>query len=356
MSLDNFLDDVVGIDPGGGGIFDAAGKAAPFAAAIPGVGPILSAGLKGVEKLGDVYADLNKGGGFADDVLGIDPSGGGIFDERTGNFIGAATDAYGARQQRDAANRAAQLQAQGVEQARQDVLGAGTNALERLAQGAQAQRDVIGQTYDQAGNLISPLAGQAQQFTDEQMALLGLSGPEAMQAAMSRVSDPLVAEQERAFLRNQAALGGGVGMSGNILSALAEQTRNRTQANIGTRLNQLQSASTPALNALQQLTQQTLGRGQAMQGVEREAAVAPANALLAQGGQLAQLAQNLGTARAGGAAFRAGQVSPTTQGVQSLLGGIAATPPPSATPPPDATPVAMTQRPFAMPPLIPQVR
>lgn len=324
--MSNFLDDVIGIDPGGGGIFDAAGELADYADFIPGIGGIIGGGLRGIDRLGDVYAASQ---GNAPDVVGDETTG--FFDSRTGQLIqagiGGASDWYAARQQRDAANRSAQLQAEGVQQARGDVTQFGESALSRLAQGAQAQRDIIGQTYDEAGNLISPLANQYQQYSDEQSALLGLSGPQAYQSALSRIADPMAQAQEQAFFRNRAALGG-VGPTGNTLAALNEMTRQRTEANIGNRLQQLQSAGSPALQALQQLSSQRIGRGQALSGVEGTAGVTEANALLGQGGQLAQLAQNLGTARAGAPAYQAGTQTPFTQSIQSVLGGIASMPPP----------------------------
>lgn len=212
----------------------------------------------------------------------------------------------------------------------------GQNAISKLVGSQQEQESIIGRTFDEAGNLISPLANQSQSFTDEQASLLGLLGPQAQSEAMARVSDPLVAEQEQALLRNFGAYGG-VAPSGNVLSALADQTRNRVQSNIGSRLQQLQSSGSPALNALQMLTQQTINKGQAYSGVEsaggtaqanlsanlaqqiaaaqQQGGTVAANTLIGQGSELSQLAQNLGTARAGGAAFKAGQIAPLTQGV-----------------------------------------
>ena len=217
----------------------------------------------------------------------------------------------------------------------------GQNALARLAQSELAQQDIIGNTFDEAGNLISPLADYAMPFFEEQRALTGMAGEQAQQAALDRASNPLINAQNQAFLRNQAALGG-TGLSGNLLSGLAEQTRQQTAGNISQRLAQLQSAGSPALNALQQLSQNVINRGSAQQGVASQSGVnqsnlmgniaqqiaaaqqqggtVAGNVVLGQGSQLAQLAQNLGTAQSIGPTFRAGQVNPLVQGLQAGLG------------------------------------
>ena len=178
-----------------------------------------------------------------------------------------------------------------------------------------------------AQETLNPLAAMAQPYLEEQRALLGLGGQDAYQQALSRVSDPLAAEQERAILRNNAALGG---VGGNVLSQLAEQTRARTEANIGNRLAQLGSASSPALSALQNISNLRLNQGLSMADIvggggrdlaaqETARRQALANIELGQGSELSQLAQNLGTARAGGAAFAAQSQSPLTAGLTSGL-------------------------------------
>lgn len=222
-----------------------------------------------------------------------------------------------------------------------DTLTAGgMSALARLGASRDYQRDVAGQAFDEAGNLLAPIASDAYSYQEEQANLLGLNGPEARAAAMARVSDPLAAAQDTALLRNRAALGG-VGPSGNVLAALAENARQRTEANIGNRINQLSAAGSPALNALQQLSQQALGRGEVLTGIESSSAaneanllanlaqqlstaqqqggIATANTILGQGTQLAQLAQNLGNVQAGAPLFRAQNASPLSQALQTGL-------------------------------------
>lgn len=200
-----------------------------------------------------------------------------------------------------------------------------------LQAGIQGQMDFTRSGFQGAESVISPLAQMAQPYLQEQQALLGLGGQQAQQDALGRVSDPLVAEQERALMRNNAALGG---VGGNVLSQLAEQTRSRTEANIGQRLGQLSNANAPALNALQNISNLRLNQGLSfadiMGGGGRDLAAqetarrqALANVELGQGSELAQLAQNLGTARAGGAAFRAQSPSPLTAGVNAGLSAFA---------------------------------
>ena len=217
--------------------------------------------------------------------------------------VGSAVDS---RNQRKSADKSSRLQAEGVQA-----------GLDRTQEATERALPLIQQGFEGARETLNPLSQLAQTGVNEQFDLLGLSGQGAFNTALSRVSDPLVNEQERAFRRNSAAFGG---VGGNVLSALAEQTRQRTEANIGNRLNQLAQASSPALNALQQTA-----AFQANQGTTE------ANTLIGQGSQLAQLSQNLGTAQAGGAAFRAqqapiGSAINTGLGVFGAFGG--ATPPP----------------------------
>ena len=198
---------------------------------------------------------------------------------------------------------------------------------QELLGGIGGQLDFTGQGFQQSQEVLTPLAQMAQPFLQEQQALLGFGGEDARQQAIGRVADPLQAEQERAIMRNNASLGG---VGGNVLSQLAEQTRARTEANIGNRLNQLSQGASPALSALQQISNLRLNRGLSMAdimgGGGRDLSVqetarrqALANVELGQGSELAQLAQNLGTARAGGAAFAAQNSSPLVSGVTSGL-------------------------------------
>lgn len=221
--------------------------------------------------------------------------------------------------------QALQNQIAGIESGLPEVV----DPRQELLRGIEGQLGFTGQGFSQAQQTLSPLADLAAPYLSEQFNLMGLGGDEAYQQALNRVADPLAAAQERSFLRNNAALGG---VGGNALSALAEQTRSRTEANIGNRLAQLGSASAPSLNALQQISNLRLNQGLSMADImggggrdlsaqETARRQALANVELGQGSELAQLAQNLGTAQAGGAAFAAQNPSPLTQGLMGGLSG-----------------------------------
>lgn len=208
-------------------------------------------------------------------------------------------------------------------------MGGGYEPRQDYLQGVQSGLQFTNQGYGQSMDTVSPLAALAQPYIDEQYNLLGMGGPQAYQQALGRVSDPLVAEQERALMRNSAALGG---VGGNELAALADMTRSRTEANIGNRLSQLGAASSPALGALQQIANLRLNQGLNMSDIMRQSGSdlasmetnrrqALANLEFGQGSQMAQLSQNLGTARAGGSAFAAQQTNPLVQGLQAGIGG-----------------------------------
>ena len=201
-----------------------------------------------------------------------------------------------------------------------------------LLSGIQAQTQLTGQGFRQGEEVISPIAGLAQPLLDEQFGLLGLNGEEAQQAALDRAASPLIAEQERTILRNNAALGG---VGGNVLAELADATRARTEAGIGNRLNQLSTLTTPSLQALQNISNLRTQRGQNLGSIlgaggasladqEANRRQAIANIEIGQAAQQSQLAQNLGQAQAGGAAFRATNQSPLIQGLTAGLAGIGA--------------------------------
>lgn len=220
------------------------------------------------------------------------------------------------------------LQSQGVAPpaGEPQILGYG-DPRENFLAGIQAQTQLTEQGYGQAEQTLSPIAAMAQPYLNEQQNLLGLGGQDAYQQAVGRVADPLQAEQERAFMRNNAALGG---VGGNTLSALAEQTRARTESNIGSRLGQLSAASSPSLSALQNISNMRLNQGQQLGGIfggagqnlasmEENRRRALANLEVGQGSQMAQLAQNYGTAAAGGQAYAAQNAPALSQGIMAGL-------------------------------------
>jgi len=251
----------------------------------------------------------------------------------------------------------------------QNALQQGTGqVVDTLTGAGLASAGFVNQGYDQANNRLNPIAGRAYGYQDEQAALMGLSGEQAYQDALSRAANPLQAEQERAFSRNQAMFGG---VGGNALSALADQTRRQTEASIGQRLGLLGQASSPSLQALQQMTSNDISRGSNLANVTQStggnianaqgnlgyglsslnqsvgtnianaqgnlgsglsalyqnSGNSMANAYIGQGTQLAQNSNDIGTARAGEYAFRAQQtplydaIGATTQ-VMGSMGGM----------------------------------
>jgi hypothetical protein len=302
----------------------------------------------------------------------------------TGTVIATGAAAYSANRQSSAAKDSARAQREGVEAgiestrqateqalplidsasfagnqaiqrgtqaARSDLAGGAENALQSIARGSGLARDELRTGTNQAIGTLQPLVDAGGNILSERDNLLGLGGQEAYQQALSRVADPLAAEQEQAILRNSAALGG---VGGNVLSELADQTRRRTEANISNRINTLGNAASPSLNAMQQVSQmqnlqgqqgsrlaENLGGSQAQiqsglagnqanlntnQGnslaqLYMNAGQTKANTLLGQGSQLAQLNQNAGNATAGAHTFQAQQ---TPAAVQALTAGLSA--------------------------------
>src|SRR5690606_8117107 len=83
-------------------------------------------------------------------------------------------------------------------------------------------------------NALDPIAELGNQSGQLQAALTGALGPEAQAAALAEYqSSPgqqfLQQEQEKALLRNSAALGGGVSADGRVQTALQEQAFGRAQ-------------------------------------------------------------------------------------------------------------------------------
>jgi len=101
---------------------------------------------------------------------------------------------------------------------------------------------------------LLPYGEGGQLAAREQQALLGLSGEEAEAEAYARISESpgqkfLRERQERALLRNQAAIGGLGG--GNVRTALQEEAYQRSQQAIDERVQQLGALSGQGLTASQ---------------------------------------------------------------------------------------------------------
>lgn len=101
---------------------------------------------------------------------------------------------------------------------------------------------------------FQPFTEAGQQAVTQRSALLGLSGGEAQQEAFSRFAESpgqtfLRERQERALLRNQAAIGGLGG--GNIRTALQEQAFGRAQTDLDQQLARLTGVAREGLTATQ---------------------------------------------------------------------------------------------------------
>lgn len=291
----------------------------------------------------------------------------------TGAVIAGGAAVYGAKKQSDAAKKAARTQAQSAERAQEFVQQNIEQALPLLSEGftgaqasitsgtEQARQALLGGLdptlselttgFEQAQRTLSPTAQQGAGASQLQAALSGALGPQAQQQAIrdfqaSPGQQFLQQRQEQALLRNQAALGGGLGLSGGVLSALQEQAAGfaaQDFQNQFARLGQIAGrgdvATTNIANLQAQLGQQRSGiRGGLAQGLsglsldeaaqlaqlQRDLGTSQANTLIQQGTQLAGIEQNRGAALAGGQAFRAQQTPPILQGLQSGLGAFGA--------------------------------
>lgn len=287
----------------------------------------------------------------------------------TAGVVTAGATAYGARRQAKSAERAAQTQAQGIEQAQQlsqqnieraiplieqgfgqaqeSIQAGGRGARSDLLGGLDPTLQELTTGFEQAQQTLSPTAQQGAGASQLQAALSGALGPQAQSEAIQNFqsspgTDFLAQQQEQALLRNQAALGGGLGQSGGVMEALQEQAFGRAQTDFGNQFARLGQIAGRGDAASQNIAQLQASLGQARSGIRGSLAQALAgmqfdegsqlaqlqqgqgttlgNVLINQGTQQAQLAQNRGAALAGSDAFRASQTSPILQGVQQGLG------------------------------------
>lgn len=101
---------------------------------------------------------------------------------------------------------------------------------------------------------FQPFTEAGQEAVSQRSALLGLSGVESQQEAFSRFAESpgqtfLRERQERALLRNAAALGGLGG--GNVRTALQEQAFGRAQTDLDQQLARLTGVAREGLTATQ---------------------------------------------------------------------------------------------------------
>lgn len=290
---------------------------------------------------------------------------------------------YGAKKQSDAAKSAAKKQAKGVEAAQaiqkeftdKAVTQLGTNyqsardallsgqeqfnqtfggAGDVLAQGYNQGRQDVTQGYAGAESVLTPIYQTGQKSADLQAAYSGALGADAQKQAYDQfISSPgqewLQKRQEQSILRNQAALGGGLGNQASVMQALQENAAGLAQqdfgnayerlnaltgrgdnaaANIATLRSQLggilgsmsTSQAADQVGVLGQKASAQYGTQQGLADLFANEGTAKANTYVGAGSEQTQLAQNLGAARAGGDLYAAQNSPAWAQGLQAGLG------------------------------------
>ena len=126
----------------------------------------------------------------------------------------------------------------------------GADAAEEAAaiqqQGTDRAIDVQSDQFQQILGLLGPSIEGGDLARQQQLGLLGLLGPEAQQAAQNQFQESpgqqfIRERQQRALVRNQAAIGGLGG--GNIKTALQEQAAGFASQDFGNQFNRLSALS-----------------------------------------------------------------------------------------------------------------
>lgn len=279
----------------------------------------------------------------------------------------------GFSQSRDAITSGANL-------AQQNLLAGQAQGIESLGQGYDSARQDLTSGFGQAGTTLDaayneatgvfePTRQQGAGASQLQAALSGALGPEAQATALQNYKsspgqDFLAQQQEQSLLRNQAALGGGLSASPRVMSALQEQAFGRAQTDFDNQFNRLgaiagrgdvanqsianlraglgESRSGLQQQLAQLLSGMSVNRGSGIAGLQTEGAanlanlntstaaqlaqalqsqgVTSSNAIIGQGSEQAQLAQNYGQAKSGGALYNAQNAPPIAQGIQQGIG------------------------------------
>jgi hypothetical protein len=292
----------------------------------------------------------------------------------------AGASAYSAKKQKDAAGDAADKQSAGVEQGQQLQREFTDRALSQLGTNYQSARSSLlsgqeqfGRIFDESGNMVSggydrargditagaagaesmlqPSYQRGESASQLQAAFGGLMGKDAQRQAYegfqeSPGTDWLRKKQEESRLRAFARLGGGLGNQASVMSALAEDEFGRAQTDFGNyygRLNEISgrgensaanianirsslgtslgNLSTGEGSALAGLVGTRAGAAQStMQNLAdlfRSEGTTGANIYTGAGTEQAQLAQNLGVARAGADIYASQNAPPIAQGIQA---------------------------------------
>ena len=132
--------------------------------------------------------------------------------------------------------------------------------------GADRAIDVQNEQFQRILELLGPSIEGGDLARQQQLALLGLLGPEAQQAAQQQFQESpgqqfIRERQQRALVRNQGAIGGLGG--GNVRTALQQQAAGFAQQDFGNqfaRLGSLSGAGQQAAVNLGQFGQQTAGQ------------------------------------------------------------------------------------------------
>jgi hypothetical protein len=300
---------------------------------------------------------------------------------------GAAVGLYSADKQADAAKSAANKQAKGVaagQQLQREFTGKAVNQLGTNYQNARTAllsgQEQFGRIFDESGKVLSggydrargditagamgaeemfqPSYQRGESASQLQAAFSGLMGGDAQRQAYagfneSPGTDWLRKKQEEARLRTFSRLGGGLGNQASVMSALAEDEFGRAQTDFGNyygRLNEisgrgenaasniagirsnlgsnLSNLSTGEAAAFQQLIGTRAGSAQStMQNLAdlfANEGTATANVYTGAGTEQAQLAKNLGAAKAGGDVYAAQTTPAWMQGLQAGVGAYGA--------------------------------
>lgn len=183
---------------------------------------------------------------------------------------------------------------------------------EEAAKAAQEQQRQLDITQAQ----VDPFRQAGLSALEQQQALLGLSGPEAQQAAMQTFQESpgqafLRERGEQALLRNQAAIGGLGG--GEVRSALQQQGIGFAQQDLQNQLAQLSAISGRGLTATTNLGSLRAGTASNVGNLLTYGGEAQAGGILGAGAAQARGTQQVGGALAGLLASRQPQQQPQQQ-------------------------------------------
>jgi len=301
--------------------------------------------------------------------------------------VSGITDYLGAREQGKAAKSAANIQAKGVENAQalqREFTDKSVNQLGTNFQNARTAllsgQEQFGRIFDESGNILSggydrargdltagaagaeellnPSYQRGESASQLQSAFSGLMGQDAQRQAYegfneSPGTDWLRKKQEEARLRTFSRLGGGLGNQSSVMSALAGDEFGRAQTDFSNYYGRLNDISGRGENAATNIAniRASLGTGlsnlstgegtslanltgtraasaqstmQNLADLFRQEGTSTANAYAGAGTEQANLAQNLGSARAGGDIYAAQNSPAILQGLQAGLTGYGA--------------------------------